>query len=85
MRATVGILLAIVVLFGGFVAISYAGQSAEETALNGTNASADAFNFTTELYNVTGQVVGPGLVWLGIGAVILIAAAYLVYAAQAGR
>lgn len=85
MRASVGILLAIVVLFGGFIAISMAGQSVQDTALNDTNASGDAYNFTTQLYETTGEVVGPGLVWLGIAAIVLIAAGYLVYAAQSGR
>lgn len=86
MRTILAVVLAITILFGGLIAISTQGQSVQDAAVaNGTNASADAYNFTTEVFEGVGAAFGPAVVWLGLGAVVLIALGLLTYAAQSGR
>jgi len=86
MRSSVAILLSIVVLFVGVTAISDAALNAEDTAVqNGTNQSASAYNMTTEVFGGLTEAAAPGLVWFGIGAIILVALGFLVYAGSSGR
>ena len=86
MRATVGILGGISVLFVGFMGLAeQAGQTEDAAVTNGTNSSAEAFNATTEVFGGLGQAAGPGIVWMGIAAVILIALGFLVVAGNSGR
>jgi hypothetical protein len=86
MRATVGILGGISVLFVGFYGLQeQASQTQDAAVTNGTNASASAYNTTTEVFGGLGQAAGPGVVWMGIAAVILIALGFLVVAGNSGR
>ena len=86
MRALAGVLLAIVIVFVGIIAISTAAQESRDAAvINGTNASADAWNATT---NVTEKVMEGGgqiVVYGGIGAAILVALGFLLSAGMSGR
>lgn len=83
MRTTVAILGGITVLFVGFISMSEASQSAGNQSLNGSEA--DALNTTDQVFNGLGQAFGPGIVWMGIAAVILIFLGYLVVAGRSGR
>jgi hypothetical protein len=74
------------VLFVGFTALAeQAGQTEDAAVTNGTNASASAFNSTTEVFGGLGQAAGPGIVWMGIAAIILVALGFLVVAGSSGR
>lgn len=82
MRAILAILLAIVILFGGFIALGYQSQAVEDPAVqNGTYASQDAYNFSNQVYDGLGQVFSPAVVWMGIGAIVLLGLGFLVYVA----
>lgn len=81
MRAILAILLAIVILFGGFVALSYQSQAVGSTVDNGTNATQEAYNFSNQVYEGLGQVFSPAVVWMGIGAIVLLGLGFLVYVA----
>lgn len=83
MRATVGILVAIPMAFIGFIAMSLAADSSESAAMN-TSAGGDAWNATTAVVDGLGQAAGPGLVWMGIAAIILIACGLLYMAVPGG-
>lgn len=82
MRTVVAMLLSISMLFVGVTAISESAQQAEDTAMQ-TNASADAWNLSTEVFGGIGQA-GVGIVWFGIAAVVLVALGFLVYAGASG-
>lgn len=84
-RASVAILGGISMLFVGFIAVSTAAQSSESNALSSGNNSADAYNATEQVFNGLGQAMGPGVVWMGIAAIILISLGYLVVASNSGR
>jgi len=86
MRSTVSILGGITVLFVGFYGLSEAAsQSREHAVINGTNASASAYNSTTEVFGGIGQAASGGIVWMGIAAIILVALGFLVAAGNSGR
>ena len=84
-RSSVAILGGISMLFVGIIAVSMAAQSSESTAMNGSQNAQDAYNATEGVFNGLGQAMGPGIVWMGVGAFVLISLGYLVYAAQSGR
>jgi len=86
MRTSVAVLLSIVILFGGITAVSNSAQESQDVAVtNGTNNTAAAYNMTEDVYTGVGQAMGPGVVWMGIAAIILVALGYLVVAGQSGR
>lgn len=86
MRASVAILLAIVMMFVMLTALgTQAGLTEDAAVQNGTDESAEAYNMTTQLYNGTGQALGPALAIGGVAAVVLIALGYLVKAGGRGR
>jgi hypothetical protein len=86
MRATVGILGGISVLFVGFYGLQeQASQTQDAAVTNGTNASASAYNTTSAVFDGLGQAAGPGIVWMGVAAVILVALGFLVVAGNSGR
>jgi len=72
-------------LFIGFFALSNAASEVETTALNSSNASANAYNATTGIVDGLGQVAGPAIVWMGVAAVVLVALGFLVVASNSGR
>lgn len=79
------ILGGISMLFVGVIAISNAAQSSEQNAMNSSQNAQDAYNATEGVFNGLGQAMGPGIVWMGVAAFVLISLGYLVYAAQSGR
>jgi hypothetical protein len=79
MRAVVGLLGGVVMLFIGFQAFNQAAVSTRDTAVvNGTNSSAAAWNMSTGVLQGAGQA-GSGIVWAAIGGVVLIALGILVF------
>jgi len=84
-RSSVAILGGISMLFVGIIAVSMAAQSSESNALNSSENAGQAYNATEGVFNGLGQAMGPGIVWMGVGAFVLISLGYLVYAAQSGR
>jgi len=87
-RAILAITLAIAILFGGFVALGYQSQAVGDSPAlgdNSTNATQDAYNMTNDIYEGYGQVLSPGLIWMGVGVIGLLALGFLVYVAGGGR
>lgn len=85
MRTTLAVLLAISILFVGVTAMSEAGQQSEDTALNSSNSSADAWNMSTDVYGGLGDAGSSALVYGGIGAIVLVSLGILVNAGGSGR
>lgn len=86
MRTVLAIVLAIVMLFVGFHAISMSADQTEDPAVtNGTNASSDAWNLTTKFTEGMGSVLTPALAYGGAGAIVLLALGYAVAAGGRGR
>jgi len=86
MRASIGLLGGITVLFVGFYGLSEQAQQTQDAAVtNGTNSTASAFNSTSTVFDGIGQAFGPGIVWMGVAALILIALGFLLAAGRNGR
>ena len=86
MRALAGVAIVIVIVFIGLIAISTAAQQSKDAAvINGTNASADAWNATTDVTEGIGESAGTLLVYGGIGAALIVALGFAVKAAGSGR
>lgn len=86
MRASVGILGGISMLFVGFYGLSEMASQTEDPAVtNGTNATGSAFNTTSEVLGGIGQAASPAIVWMGVAAFILVALGFLVAAGNSGR
>jgi len=84
LRATVGILGAITMAFVGFIALSRAADESRAEAMNST-AGGDAYNATTGVLDGVGQALAPGLVWMGVAAVVLIALGLLYTSTRGAR
>jgi len=85
MRTYLAVVLAIVILFVGLPAVQQSADTSEDAAIaNGTDASAEAHNMTTELYDNYGLAAGQMLVYGGIGATVLVAIGVL-YKSGGGR
>jgi hypothetical protein len=79
MRATVAILMVIVILFVGVFALNSASQATQDAAItNGTNVTEEAHDLTDRTFGAFGEVFAPGVVWMGIAVLILLALAVLV-------
>lgn len=79
MRTIVAVGLAVVMLFIGIQALGLEAGNTQDAAVdNGTNESAAAWNMTTGIYSGLGQTYAPALVFMGIGAVVLVALGILV-------
>lgn len=86
MRVSVAILGGISILFVGFMAIAESASQSEDAAVtNGTNASEAAWNMADGVFGGLGQAAGPGIVWMGIAAIIIVCLGFLVYAGSSGR
>lgn len=86
MRTILAIVMAIAVIFVGAYALSYQAQGVQDVAVdNGTQATADAYNLTTDVTEGLVQVYSPALVFMGIAVIVLVALAYLVVAGRSGR
>lgn len=83
MRVTVAVLMAISVLFVGVFALSEGAQQTEPS-LNSTAAN-DSYSLANEVYGGILGSAGPGIVWFGIAAIIVVALGYLVIAGRSGR
>ncbi len=82
-RTTVASLLSIVILFVGVFAISESAQQSKGTAMNSSNASADAWNTSVGVFEGMGQA-SQGIVWFGVAAVVVVALGFLVFAGASG-
>jgi len=84
-RTSVAGLLAIPLLFIGVTAISESAQQTEQTAVNASAESHDAYNMSTTVFNDVAQGGGEAIVWFGIAAVIIVAVGFLVAGGTGGR
>lgn len=83
MRATVAILMVIVILFLGITALNTASEGSYDNAVvNGTERSADAHNLTDRTFGQMGEAFAPAVVYGGIGALVVLASALLVGATR---
>jgi len=85
MRASIGLLGGIVVLFIGIQALGQAGKSAEPAVNNSSVSTQAAYNMSTGIFEGIGAAASPAIVWGGIAAFILIALGLLVFATGGGR
>jgi len=86
MRASVAILGSIPLLFLGYMAVSQAAQDAYDPAVvNGTNASASAYNTSIGVVEGVSAGLSPGLVMGGIAGFILISLGFLYLSMPGGR
>lgn len=84
MRTTVAVGLGVVIMFIGAMALSESAQQSEETAMN-SSSGGEAWNLSTEVFDGIGQVAGPGVVFMGVAAIVLVSLGLLVAAGQNGR
>jgi len=85
MRASVAILMVIVILFLGITALNTASEDSYDNAVvNGTDNTGEAHNLTDRTFGQMGETFAPAVVWGGIAALILLAGAVLV-GANRGR
>jgi len=86
MRTVLGVLGSITLLVVGVFALSEQAQQVQDVAVkNGTNATQSAYNTTTTVFEGVTQAAGPGIVWMGVTAIVLVALGFLVYAGASGR
>jgi len=86
MRTTVSILAGISILVVGFFGLQAQATNVKDAAVaNGTNASAEAYNMTSGIFEGIGQAASPGIVWFGIAAIVLVGLGFLVVAGNSGR
>lgn len=84
MRTSVALLGGIVILFVGWQALGTAADNSEQAAQNGTNSSSAAWNMSESIYSGLGEAAGPAIVWMGVGAFVLVSCGVLVVAAGGG-
>jgi len=81
-----GLLGGVVILFVGWFGLSQAAQQSYDRAvINGTNASANAWNMSTGVFEGIGAAASPAMVYGGVAAFILIALGVLVAVSGGGR
>jgi len=80
MRATVAILMVIVILFVGITALNTASNTTEEVAMNGSQATSDAHNLTDKTFGQLGETAAPAVVYGGIAVLVLLSGVILVRA-----
>lgn len=86
MRVVVAVGMAVSMLVVGITALSESAQQTRDAAVvNGTNSSAMAWNTTTNVVDGLGQAAAPGVVWMGVAAIVLVALGILVSASGGGR
>lgn len=79
MRSSVAALGSIVLLVVGIFAISTQADISRPTALNSTaNGSSAAFNTTQGVFEGVTNAAGPGVVYAGVGAFILVSCGLLI-------
>lgn len=84
MRITVAVVLAIVMLFAGFMMLGAQSQSVAPDHNNSTNTTSEAFNMTNDVYTGFGNTLANSLPYLGFIA-ILAGAIGLTYLGGRGR
>lgn len=85
MRTTVAVLLAIPILVVGVTAIGTQASQSETPAYDAGGDNATAYNLSSELFGEFTTTAGPGVVFMGIGALIVGALGVLVAAGKSGR
>jgi len=80
MRATVAIIMVIVILFVGITALNTASNSTQEAAFNDSQASSDAHNLTDRTFGQLGETAAPAVVYGGIAVLVLLSGVILVRA-----
>lgn len=85
MRATVAIVLAIVMLFLGFNALGMQSQDVRPDMANSTNTTTDAYNVTNNVFQGVGTAASTGLAWLGVGGILALGMGVLLGAWGGGR
>jgi hypothetical protein len=85
MRASFGLLAAIVTLFIGVQALSIAGQNASPTVQNASNTTQYTYNMSTGIFEAVGTAASPAIVWGGVAAFIVLALGLLYVTVGGGR
>lgn len=84
-RASIGILGGITMLFVGWIALNEAADNSYDAAVtNGTNSSEMAWNLGQTMFEGVGVGLSEAVVWFGVAAFILISAGFLVSVAGGG-
>jgi hypothetical protein len=86
MRVTVALLGSITLFFvGGFAIAEAASQSYDPAVVNGTNATAAAWNTTEGVMSGVLTAGSGAVVWAGVAAVVMVALLWLVLSFGGGR
>jgi hypothetical protein len=85
MRTTVAVLLAIPILVVGVTAIGTQANQSETPAYDAGGQNASAYNLSTGVFGGVTTATGPGVVFMGIGVLIVGALGVLVAAGKTGR
>lgn len=84
MRVTVAAVTAITALFVGVTAISESAQQAQPTLSSANSSAANAsYNLSVGVFTGASQA-GIGIVWFGVGAIVVVALGMLVMAGRSG-
>jgi len=84
MRAIVAVVASASMAVVGVFALSQASQQAAPTVANSSNDTQAAADAANQVFGGLLQAAGPGLVWMGIAAVVLISLGILVGVYQGG-
>jgi hypothetical protein len=85
MRTSVGILGGITVLFVGFMALAESAGQTQSTAYGAGDSASSAWNMTNQIFAGAGEAAAPAIVWMGVGAFILVALGLLLAGAGGAR
>lgn len=70
MRASVAIVLSIVMLMLGFHALGLQAQQVKPDMNNSTNFTTDTYNMTLTVHEGVGRTLAKSSTWLGVGALV---------------
>jgi len=84
MRASVAVAGSVSMAVVGVFAVSQASQSAAPTVQNSSNASQSAAQTANQVFGGLFTGLSPALVWMGVGALVLISLGLLAATASGG-
>lgn len=83
MRVSVAVMIVTTVLVGGVFAISESASQVDGS-LNSTSENT-SYAVAENVFGGTLSSAGPGIIWFGVAAIVLVSLGLLVYAGSGGR
>lgn len=86
MRTIVAVILAFSILILGFQAVGIQMDSADThiAETNTTNATDDAYNISSGVYEAVGEAGSQAVPWVGVAAIVLVSLGFLAFAWRGG-